>query len=424
MLDVLILGAGASGLAAGRQLHDAGQRILLLEARNRIGGRVFTDRSFAPVPVELGAEFIHGHQAATWDYVRAAGLPTVAIGRLRRRRFLLSFGGPALPFYRVLFRPDLWPAFDPDAELKRFVGPDQTVAAYLRSRGFSPRTQEWLGFRLTHPNLGDPDTSGMGGLAHELRVHHAGVDDFRILAGYDQVMEHLARGLPLRLNTPVLALRWSGDGVTALTQDGSSFTARRAVITLPLAILQQGGVQFDPSLPPAKQQAIAGIPVGLVVKLIYRFHTRFWPSTMTFLLNTGATPAWWSPALGHADAPPLLTAFVGGRRAKVMHELSADAALDLGLRELQRFFPTVPVRRLLVYARRVAWGHDPWARGGYSFPGLNAVALRQALASPLCNTLFWAGEATAHDTNPATVHGAIESGWRAAQEVLAVARGA
>jgi len=417
--DVIAIGAGATGLAAAHALAQAGRRVIVLEARDRIGGRVWTDHHFASVPVERGAEFIHGQQADTWAWVRRAGARTEPVTRWAGRRLVQEDGrlvGPDV-FEQ---RSDLAPVFTLEERLTAYTGPDISLAEWLAAQQFSPLAAHIADMRLAHANCASPATISVAELAHELRISDKGPGDFHILDGYDRVLALVAEGLDIRLGTPVAGIQWGEDGVEVVVetfkrsnfQTFERFTAPQAIVTLPLAVLKAGVVAFDPPLPSAKQQAIAALNMAPAMKLILRFEEPFWDHDMTFLTGRDPLPVWWTVRPG----APLLIGFVTGPRAARLAAHGPDDVLEQGLAALAVIFGDAP-RRLFAAHALVDWAADDWARGGYSSvpPGMHGM--RAVLAQP-AGALHFAGEATVFANNPATVHGALHSGERAASELL------
>jgi len=409
--DVIVIGAGAAGLAAARALADAGHRAIVLEARDRIGGRIWTDHHFGPVPVERGAEFIHGEQADTWTWVRRAGARTDPVTRWAGRRLVQEDGrlvGPDV-FEQ---RPDLAPVFTLEARLAAYEGADISLAEWLATQRFSPLAAHIADMRMAHANCATPATISVAELTHELRISDKGPGDFHILDGYDRVIGLIAEGLDVRLGAVVTQVRWSQDGVEVAVPTFQRFTARRAIVTLPLALLMAGVVVFDPPLPIAKQQAIAALNMAPAMKLILRFEEPFWDHDMTFLTGRDPLPVWWTIRPG----APLLTGFITGLRAARLAAHGPEGVLEQGLTALGAIFGDAP-RRLFADHLLVDWAADEWARGGYSSvpPGMHGM--RAVLAQP-AGALHFAGEATVFASNPATVHGALHSGTRAAAEII------
>jgi monoamine oxidase len=432
--DVLVIGAGAAGLAAARALVDGGRRVIVLEARARIGGRVWTDRSFAAIPVERGAEFIHGEQADTWALVRRAGLRTESFSRWQGRRIVAEDG--RLAGDELLHaRPDLQRVFTLEQQLAAYQGPDCSLAEWLAANGYSPLAAHIADLRLAHSNCATPATISVAELAHELKIADKGPGDFHILDGYDRMLALLADGLDIRLGIEVTEIHWAEDGVQVATSEGEggkgrraefdaspphpltpsplpTFRARHAIITLPLALLQADAVAFDPPLPAAKRFAINALTMAPAMKLLLRFEERFWDAEMTFLSGCDPVPVWWT--IRH-DAP-LLTGFITGPRAARLAAHGPAGALEQGLAALTAIFGAAP-RRLFAAGEVVDWAADEWARGGYSSVPPGAYGQRAVLAQP-AGALHFAGEATVFANNPATVHGALHSGERTAREIV------
>ena len=238
-----------------------------------------------------------------------------------------------------------------------------------------------------------------------------GTGDFHIIGGYDSVLAAVAAGLDIRLGAPVEAIRWDAGGVEVATAR-ETYHARAAVVTLPLALLKAGAVSFTPPLPEAKRRAIDALAIGPALKLLLRFAEPFWDREMTFLTADQPLAVWWTI---RRDVP-LLTGFATGPRAARLGMYGADGALERGLAALGEIFGSAP-RRLFVAGQLVDWAADPWARGGYSSVPPGAHGQRAVLAAP-AGALHFAGEATVFEDNPATVHGALRSGERAAREIL------
>jgi monoamine oxidase len=413
--DVLVIGAGAAGLAAARVLADAGRRVIVLEARDRIGGRVWTDRTFGPVPVERGAEFIHGERADSWALVRRSGLRTESFSRWEGRRVVREDGqldGPEL----LRERPDLQRLLTLEEQLAAYAGPECSLAEWLGANGFSPLAAHIADMRLAHSSCATPATLSVAELAYELRIADKGPGDFHILDGYDRLFAPLAAGLDVRLGSAVTEVRWAEDGVTVSGRGGmldeAPLRARHAVITLPLAVLKAGVVRFDPPLPELKRRAIDLLEMAPAAKLLLCFAEPFWDREMTFLTGRDPVPVWWTV---RRDAP-LLTGFITGPRAARLVAHGAEGALEYGLAALAAIFGDAP-RRLLDGWQLVDWAADEWARGGYSSVPPGAHGQRAVLAQP-AGALHFAGEATVFANNPATVHGALHSGNRAAGEII------
>lgn len=227
----------------------------------------------------------------------------------------------------------------------------------------------------------------------------------------------MARDIDVVLSAAVREIEWSPDAVR-VQSDAGTHEARRAIVTLPLAVLQQAGVKFTPGLPPDKQRAIDGFGAGANGKIVLLFDEPCWPADMTLFLSGRDTQLWWRPGRLRDDEAPVITAYFGGSAVERFRALGEEAPLA-AMRDLEDFFD-IKLESRLRNARFVDWPADPFARMSYSYIPPGGAGLRAELAEPIDDTLFFAGEAT-NNVRPSTVHGALESGLRAAEQVIAAA---
>ncbi len=420
--DAVILGAGVAGLKAARDLHDAGLQVVVLEARERVGGRVWTDRSFAAHPVEFGAEFVHGDRADTWDLIRHLELPT----RLwpKRDESLVQLEDGSLGTMCAARAAD--PGFDATRTMALPAdapGRYEDLDAYLRRVGWTADQRRHVRRAFANAAGDDPHRLSAAAIVDVLATDDAGKCDHRLPDGYDALPLALADGLDVRLEVAVTRVARGPDGVEvdtvpAATSRGPAtrWGARAAVVALPLGVLQSGAVAFEPSLDALKGDALAGLRMGPVIKLVYRLATPpFDPAAgVEAVYARGTPPMWWTSSRAGAETP-VWTGFVSGAGAADLLRLEPAEALRRALAALEE-----AAGRPLAFTRGrvVAWPDDPWARGGYSHVVPGHRGARERLAAPT-PPLYWAGEATAPEGCAATVHGAVRSGARAAREVLA-----
>ena len=428
-MNVLVIGAGIAGLSAAWHLQGAGINATVLEARNRIGGRVWTNRDFADIPVEFGAELIHGmgSEVNTWGWIRKLGLRTWHWNKLDDSMIRTETGewlsmGEARANSSELDATRSWELGD--VPLPR---DDEDLGSYLRRIGFSPAQMRYV--QRSFANAEGDDMRFLNAKAHakvmppsDSSGGRRGVDgedysDHRILDGYDSYYTQLAAELDIHLHCAVSQIDWS-DGVRAHAKSGAIYTADAAVITLPLAVLQAARVQFSPELPPIKQEALAGLQMGPVLKLVYRFAAPILDPKIGAIYAAGSPPMWWSPSLGRPGGAVVWTAFATGDYARELLQMGEQKALEKGLATLREEIgqPDLNASK----SRWVAWNHDEFALGGYSvcLPGHYAARDKLAMPTP---PLYWAGEASAPHHLAATVHGAHHTGQRAAQEIIAEA---
>lgn len=430
MFDTLIIGAGAAGLAAARKLHDAGQKVAILEARNRIGGRIHTDFDFAPFPIEFGAEFIHGENTVTQALVKEAGLHTIVMPRYETLRWRSDQGILPIAQLPEPLRTTLTALKTAYNLLHESTLPtDLSLADYLRQQGFDEAAIQLADVRLAQTCCASIETLSCADLQREMQVDRAGLEEFKIQEGYLPLLQWMAQGIEIRLNIVVKTIRWGEEGVEVEAEENGisrkgakgaeeliGFGAKRCIVTLPVGVLQSGQVQFEPPLSSAKQQAIRALRMEPGTKLLYRFDHQLWDDDLLFFCHMGLVARWWIPGYGRGGST-VAAAFITADRAQQIDALDEAEALQIGLEELGQLLGRSDLQNHLVAAKRQSWALDCLALGGYAHVPPGAADARVELARPEGDVLFFAGEATAYDTNPQTVHGAIESGWRAAQEV-------
>ena len=434
--DALVLGAGIAGLAAAERLAAAGRRVVVLEARDRIGGRIHTvEGPNVRHPVELGAEFVHGRPAELLELIRSAGLTLERVPERHER-------GPG---------HDWLPLPDVRAALARLLDgpggllPDRPVAELLRERGdglLSRAEREAVTGYLEGFHAADLERLGTRALAeNEAAENEDGDDVHRVRDGYGVMVRRLAERLDparveVRLGSVVTALRWrpgqSRAAVRPAAGEPYEVTAAHAIVTLPLAVLggqvgQVGAVSIDP-LPPGWSAALSALHMGAVHRMVLEFDGRWWARDgedgPSFVHGTTEPfPVWWTSLPSRV---PALTGWTGGPRAAARAGLGQDELLRAALGSLGSVFGR-DAGDLRSHLKRTWWHDwmaDPFAGGAYSYGGVGAIEARVALGRPVAGTLFLAGEAIAGEGRNGTVHGAFETGRRAAARVLEAARAA
>jgi len=399
--DVIVIGAGAAGLAAAAELARAGRSVLTVEARSRIGGRCDTRRlPGISAPVELGAEFIHGRPEATLSLLNAAGIP--AVDTIRTQRVLFDGKLRALDVFAEARKA-----------MRRRPGTDVSFQAFLSRQRLSPLTHALAKMMVQGFDAADPRDASAQAIVEEwstaLTASH-----MRPQGGYLPLLQNL--NVPVQLETVVRELRWSRGTVEVQgTLRGApwSAAAARAVLTLPLGVLQSGAVRFTPPL----EKTLDKLASGPVIRVAMAFKQAFWekdhPGVAFFHNPKAPFPTFWTPLPMRA---PLLSAWAGGPKAEELAGESENVLLQSALKCVRSVLRRIeePVAFFVQ-----DWQADPYARGGYSYVKVGGAGARETLQRPLEKTLYFAGEAT--DIEQAgTVGGALASGARAAREILKV----
>jgi len=420
--DAIVIGAGIAGVTAARELQRAGRSAVVVEARDRIGGRVYSVRDFCGDPVEGGAEFVHGVRASTWPEVRAAGLAVRPCPSVRDT--MLSLGGRARWLPRTLLHPGLWPTFTILRAVAKLGPPDVPAREFIDRRGYTGRARVLAEMVLTAHLPGSIDEVGVQGLvADGVLTLEQGLNH-RVVEGYDAVVAFIAGGLDIRLGFPVQRISWDNGGVIVRAADGRELSARAAVCTLPVGVLKSRAVQFVPELPQTKQSALTQMEMGPVGKLLLHFREAFWPRWLALLAcGTGPVTLYWPVFYGAEHKPPVLIAYYTGPRAGRLAAASEDEAVATALADLSLHFPGTNPRQQLLAHRRIDWTTDPFSRGGYTFLRPGGIGARERLAAADTGRLFFAGSATESRPIAATVEAAYCSGKRAAQDVCAALGG-
>lgn len=413
--DVVVLGAGVAGLSTAHALVDTELDVLVVEARDRLGGRVHTDRSFAGFPLEFGAEFVHGERVPTWEWLERLGLETVHWNK-RDDSWVRMADGTRLTMAEARASDPLFDVTRSWALPAVPARPLESFGRYLQRIGFQPEQIDYVrrafanaaGESLRHLDAASmlDSIAGAGDTGHE---------DFRIVEGYGAVLEALGIGAEIRTQTLVTRVVESQGGVSVFTADGDEIVGKLLVCTLPVGVLAAGDVEFLPGLPPTKLGALRGLGMGPAVKCVYRFREPLTPPGIKAIYASGRAPMWWTPSFGHETDAVVWTAFLTGDAAMDLLRRGEEEALDDALESLRRELGRPGLQA--VDARLIDWVSDPLARGGYSYVRPGHRGVRELLAEPT-PPILWAGEATSPEADAATVHGALQSGRRAAKEVL------
>jgi monoamine oxidase len=410
--DVLVVGAGVAGLAAARVCAEAGLTVCVLEAQERVGGRILTVREGDEV-IELGAEFVHGRPPELWELIEQAGLATYE----RTGEFMhAGKRGPD-----VLEDDD-----DADAAegLKGFAGPDCSFMEWVDGQGLSEDEKRAEVGYVEGFNAADARVVSAVALGRQQVAEDAieGERSWRVVEGYDRVPGFLAErvraaGGVIELAATVEEVAWGGWGVEVGVEDGRRLKAERCVVALPLGVLLTGDrVRFRPE-PARVLEAMKKMRMGEACRVTMIFRKRLWPAGMSFLLaRDQEVQVWWT---AHPAESLTLTGWIGGPNA--MGFLNGDEG-----RMVEGFLSAIAsalhlsheaVRQEFVSSHAHNWHRDGYSRGAYSYVAVGGLEASAEMSEPLNGRLFFAGEHTDTSGHWGTVHAALRSGLRAGRQV-------
>jgi monoamine oxidase len=436
--DVLIIGAGAAGLSAGLELSRAGLRVEILEARDRVGGRMFTlHDAVLNHHIELGAEFVHGLAPEIWLPVQQHNLKVAEVkgdlwcsidGKLERSNFFAKADKILSAMDDDFADKNKSDESFLDFLVRRFPGKDHEEA------------KQWATGYVSGFNAANPGLVSARWLVDSRRADEQieGERAFHVAGGYKSLVDILLRELndlnvDIRLNTIVTEIKWRPGSVEILAngpQPETRFEASRTLVTLPLGVLQSTGfVRFEPDLPQQKREAMEKLAMGKVVRVALCFRERFWQdlhgtsdsrslADVSFLFSRdNFFPTWWTQM---PESVPIITGWAAAKSAEKLAGMSEPAIIDKAIESLSSL---LQVKKSRVESQLTAsyfhdWDSDPFSQGAYSYVKVGGEGSQQTLGSPISDTLFFAGEATDISGHNGTVHGAIASGQRAAQEIL------
>jgi monoamine oxidase len=427
--DIAIIGAGVAGLAATSRLTGAGKNVICLEAAGRIGGRVLTlHDSLTPIPIELGAEFVHGLPPETWKLINQARMTAyehtpkalhIDRGRVLKEKTVGEIAD------RVLSKMG-----------KSDRTKDESFEDYQERSRQPADVKRWARIHIEGFNAARKDLISAASLTEDADAAEVieGDRTFRILNGYDSVPLAMLQAIPnhhsiVHLNSVVERVNWRRGLVniqytSILDKQTITLRCRQLIVTVPLGVLQavpssRGAIHFDPE-PGRILRAAASLQFGRVYRVTFRFPTAFWEQEEKFkgagflISRDKEFFTWWTT---HPIMSPLLTGWTAGSAAIQFQGMDESQITIRALESLARILKRKVPKPEAVYFHN--WQADPFFRGAYSYVPAGHLAARRALAQPVEETLYVAGEAADLKGHSGTVHGAIASGIRAAERVLA-----
>lgn len=428
--DIIIIGAGACGLLAAKELAIAGKKVVLLEARDRIGGRIFTlnDSNFS-APVEAGAEFIHGNLQTTLALINEAGL---SYHQMEGKLFQV-INGKWRKSEKFIEHESLLTQKLKDLEQ------DVSIAEFLEKFFPDDKYADMKNSLLRYVEGYDAaDTNKASALAFRDELENEDEEQFRIKGGYGKLIQWLAdefekAGGLIHLSCIVKEVSWEVGHAKIITEDNKSFTTSKVIITVPLGVWQadansKGAISYSPDLT-EKVNAVAQMGYGPVIKILLQFKEAFWKDdsletqtscslkTLGFLISDALIPTWWTQL---PDEIPLLTGWLAGPKAEELRTTDNDTLLRQAIISLSYLFGTDEnmIKEKLTASHITNWTAEPFTRGAYSYSTLFSKEAKKILLQPMANTLFFAGEALNEEIETGTVEAAFKSGKRVVKNVL------
>jgi monoamine oxidase len=430
-IDVIVIGAGAAGLMAAMQLSRGGKRVLLLEANNRLGGRVHTLYNAPGAEyIELGAEFIHGDLKTTIAALNEAGIG------------YRPSGGQMWHVHDGIIKQEHhfiedWEEFkDKLGQLQEDIPINDFLDKYFMGQQYDALKTSVRRYAAGY-DTADPDRASSLALRKEWMEDNEGAQH-HVNGGYMPLINYMAAevgkcGGTITTNAIVKEIQWREGRVTVLTAECRTYSAAKCIITIPLGILQAGneakcGVSFSPALP-HHMAALQSMGMGNVIKILFVFKEAFWKDNdlihcaagkmdnMAFLFSDQRIPTWWTQ---HPDADStILTGWLGGPDAEKLKGTPDEELLTIAKASLAGIFSITvqDIDNMLVTAYIANWPADPYALGAYTYATVATNAALQLLNAPVANTLYFAGEAYYTDTVMGTVDAALASGKEVAERI-------
>ncbi|MGI0479248.1 flavin monoamine oxidase family protein [Geminocystis sp. CENA526] len=420
---IIIIGAGIAGLTAGKTLQNQGFEVILLEARNRIGGRLWTSKKWDNASVDMGASWIHGKQGnpitKLANSINAQVFPTKS-----EKAIIYDLNGKII-------------TEDKEEKLDKLAQKIEQIIIKIQNKyNDDISLQKALEKELNWQQLSNSDKDYFNFLFnYNIELEYAADisqlsafyfddgkafdgDDLLFPKGYTVISDYLAKGLNIRLNHKVVSIESNNQGVNVITNQGN-FQGDKVIVTLPLGVLQKNIVKFSPPLPEKKLGAINQLGMGVLNKLYLLFPKPFWQKNYHWIGKISDKKGQWSGWVNLESAlkKPILLGFNAGKFGKEIESWSDEKIVADAMKNLRQIYGNSIPQPIDYQLTR--WSQDAFSFGSYSYYAINSTPNhRQELAKPINQQVFFAGEATSVDY-PATVHGAYLSGLRVSQEIIA-----
>lgn len=414
--DVIIIGAGAAGLMAARELLNAGKSVLIIEAKDRCGGRIhtITDSGF-PLPVELGAEFVHGNLPITKQLMIEADLKWQ---KVEGSYWQNSMGKWFQNESRI---PDEEKVLQALQDIKEDIPVSHFLNSYFADE---PTVKE--GVRNYIEGYYAGDIKKVSTLALREELEESDEEEYRIEGGYKNIIDFLAKsiekkGSSIEFKTPVTAIEWQTSSVI-VKADTRIFLARKVLITVPLGVLLAHTISFTPNLPQL-QTSLDQLGYGAAIKIVLSFENSFWQQDskrkdLSMLFSEEIIPTWWTQ---YPKEVPVLTGWVAGGQAKNLVFFKKEVLLEKALQSIANIFQLSlkDIKEQLKGWHVNNWNKGPYARGAYSYDTVNSGEIKEVMKAGIDNTIYFGGEGWFHGLELGTVEAALHSGRDTAKQMIA-----
>lgn len=417
---VLIVGAGISGIYTGYLLQQRGIDFQIIEASDKIGGRLQTESRFDDFPIELGGDEIIGKNSSFYEFLLSK---SVNLAEVPTSESFIIDGIPQ--FAENLLEDSEFQAAAAFIEgLKDFSGIDQSIDARVTQAGISTRVKHVVDGKIGNHYGTTNDKLGSLGVAGAVNTSATGSEVFRIVGSdYTNFMKIIFSSVvqKIEFNAPVSSINYSGEMVEITDIGENIFTGDMAVVTVPVSILKDGDIAFSPSLSAEKQAALSTIGMDPGMKVFMRFSKNFWGDTTSSIFAAGSAPEYISSGLNRGDRNRVLTALINGEKALDLGEMEDSVIISQLIGELDEIYGGAVASVNFIEGLVKNWTKEPYIRGAYSFPNVGSLSSnRLIIAEPVSNKLFFAGEATNINGNFGTIHGAVETAERVVDEIEVV----
>lgn len=410
-----IIGAGAAGMYAAHMLSKASIPYKIFEASSLKGGRIRPKRDFSDKHIELGAEFIHGSKSQFYSYASEQKVVKEK-DPVKNKHVYSYYNGKIFQGRELLLQEGIIAALRFKGRIEKYEGEDITVEQYLsqHKKKFPEKMWPLVNAFICNTEGTSINRMGMYSFAKESLRWHSGDDDYNVSIPILDLLQSeigaASDGANVHYNTPVKEIDYSGEKIILTDRSGQKHSVDKLIVTVSLNVLKSGDIRFTPELPDEKKKAMNAIGMDGGMKIFLKFKAPFVKGGPVSLITDGMIPMMWR------SQPNVYTVFVMGEKAEYLSS-QGNKAETIVMDELNKVFKDEPGKQLSDFYIQ-DWKNEPFVKGAYSYAAVGTEGNRELLAKPVNGKLFFAGEATHVNGHNSTVHGAMETGAIAVQELL------